>query len=244
MPSCCVKFRSKSVLTALLFTVIVTARIFPQAVDYPVIFGNDWQQAEVFITENEVWMRPAFERYGISYQEGIAIIFPELIRYSALRDKMETVMLKTLYINLGNDYANFSIGVFQMKPSFAEEIREIAFVKMGRKAKHLFSPISSFRNEREYRSSIVSDLEDPKKQLNYLIAFIKICQSTFMLPEGPDKIKFLATAYNFEFTKKQEEIVQMQDAKYFNTRIYKSPDYSYSDISLFWYERNTTETGQ
>ena len=39
------------------------------------------------------------------------VIFPELVRYSAIRDKMEITLLKTLYRNLGEDYADFSVGV-------------------------------------------------------------------------------------------------------------------------------------
>ena len=54
----------------------------------------------------------------------IAVVFPELIRYSALRDKIEITLLKSLYIYKGDDYADFSIGQFQMKPSFAELIHK------------------------------------------------------------------------------------------------------------------------
>jgi transposase len=35
------------------------------------------------------WIKPALAEYGIPYHEAIAVVFPELVRYSALRDKME-----------------------------------------------------------------------------------------------------------------------------------------------------------
>ena len=47
-----------------------------------------------------------------------AVIFPELVRYSSFRDLLETGVLEALYIEKGSDVANFSIGKFQMKPSF------------------------------------------------------------------------------------------------------------------------------
>ena len=97
-----------------------------QSLNYSEIFGEDWTKAETFEKENRSWMEPVLAKNHISYPLAIAIIFPEFVRYSALRDKMEISLLKTLYINLGEDYANFSIGQFQMKPSFAELIRDQA----------------------------------------------------------------------------------------------------------------------
>ena len=94
-----------------------------QSLNYAEIFGSNWQKALTFIEENNLWIKSALRKYDISYSEAVAVVFPELVRYSALRDKMETAMLKTLYKNLGDDYADFSIGVFQVKPSFAEKMR-------------------------------------------------------------------------------------------------------------------------
>ena len=45
-------------------------------------------------------MQPVLEKNHISYPIAIAVIFPELVRYSALRDKMEITLLKTLYNSL------------------------------------------------------------------------------------------------------------------------------------------------
>jgi len=96
---------------------------YSQSINYQELFGDDWKKAQVFEKENRSWMEPLLAKNHISYPIAIAIVFPELVRYSALRDKMEITLLKTLYVNLGEDYANFSIGQFQMKPSFAEMIR-------------------------------------------------------------------------------------------------------------------------
>ncbi len=167
------------------------------------------------------------------------MIFPELVRYSALRDKMETAMLKILYRNLGDDYADFSIGVFQVKPSFAEKIHEAATVVIGWRARSLINKKARSKNEREYRGAIVSDLEDPVMEFNYIIAFFKICENYF--PQaGEDeatRIRFLATAYNAGFWKSKEEIEKMSDLEFFNTKLFKTENYSYADVSLFWYKQ-------
>ncbi len=222
--------------------------LYGQKLNYSEIFGNDWQNALLFIEENNFWIKPALESHEIPYAEAVAVVFPELVRYSAIRDKMEITLLKTLYRNLGDDYADFSVGVFQVKPSFAEKIRAAAPAVMGRKSKDLFWKKSTFKNEREFRSAIILDLENPRTELNYIIAFFMICDKYFKLSgENPSKkIRFLATAYNTGFWKTREEIERMAEKKFFNTKLFKTESYSYADIAVFWYDHylNTGENKQ
>lgn len=182
-------------------------------------------------------MKPLLAENNISYPLAIAIIFPELVRYSALRDKMEITLLKALYINLGDDYANFSIGQFQMKPSFAETIHSLAPSVLGWKSLKKFKPISEYDDIKNFRRSIVSDLEDPQIQFVYLITFIKICEKTFKTNRKDEIawLKFLATAYNFGFDKSADQIEYMIDKKFFNTKLIKTENYSYAEVSHFWY---------
>ena len=77
-------------------------------------------------------MKRLCDKYDVSYPMAIAVVFPEIVRYSAIRDKIEITLLKALYINLGEDYADFSIGQFQMKPSFAEALHKKAPMLKGR----------------------------------------------------------------------------------------------------------------
>jgi hypothetical protein len=191
-----------------------------------------------FVKENKNWMEPILVRNRISYPLAIAVIFPELVRYSALRDKMEITLLKALYINLGEDYANFSIGQFQMKPSFAEIVREQGPSVMGRRTGIIFKDKSEYDDINNYRKSIVNDLEDPRTQINYLITFFKICEKNYKTNRKDEikKLKFLATAYNYGIDKSTFQIESMIDRKYFNTKLFKTENYCYSDISLFWYK--------
>lgn len=227
----------------ILFVLILFAGLFrsgtAQPLNYNEIFGNDWQTALTFIEENNSWIKPAFEKYNIPYAEAVAVIFPELVRYSALRDKMEIATLKALYRNLGADYANFSVGVFQIKPSFAEKIRAGAPAAMGKKAKDLFKKRSAYKNDWSFRASIIADLEKPETELNYLIAFYKICETSFNKDWKDEalKLRFLATAYNCGFWKSAKEIEEMSDRKFFNTKLFKTENYSYADVSLFWYNQ-------
>ena len=210
-----------------------------QDIDYHKVFGDDWKKAEAFEKENRVWMEPLLSRNNISYPLAIAVIFPELVRYSALRDKMEITLLKALYVNLGEDYANFSIGQFQMKPSFAEIIREQAPAVLSRRSGIKFISLSEFDNIKDFRKSIVTDLEDPESEFRYLVTFIKICEKKYITDRKDEfsRLKFLATAYNYGINKSAEQIDSMTDKKFFNTKLFKTDNYCYSDVSLYWYEQ-------
>jgi hypothetical protein len=216
----------------------------PQQSDYSEIFDGDWQKALEFIEENNSWIKPSLEKYDISYREAVAVIFPELVRYSAIRDKMEITLLKTLYRNLGEDYADFSVGVFQVKPSFAEKIRIMAPDVMGKKTRNLFKKRSSYKYDHDYRAAIIIDLENPQKEFNYIIAFFAICRDRFNNDQMDEesKIKFLATAYNTGFWKSREEIMKMEEKKFFNTKLFKTENYSYADVALYWYDHYSQET--
>ena len=53
-----------------------------------------------------------------------AIVYPELLRYNYIQDFIETSGLELIYMRYGAKTADFSIGHFQMKPSFAEHIEK------------------------------------------------------------------------------------------------------------------------
>ena len=229
-------------MRTLLFFLLFTGFLnfgWSQSINYEDLFGDDWKKAMTFEKENRNWIEPLLAKNHISYPLAISIIFPELVRYSALRDKMEITLLKTLYVNLGEEYADFSIGQFQMKPSFAEMIREKAPAVLGHRSGISFQKKSDFDDIKDFRKTIVNDLEDPATQINYLIAFIKICDRNYRtgLEDEVSRVKFLATAYNFGFDKSAAEIENMIDKKFFSTRLIKTENYSYAEVSLFWYKQ-------
>jgi hypothetical protein len=231
---------SRRIILSFLF-IWFTGPLFSQTTDYKRIFDNDWEKAEAFISENESWLKPVCERNNISYSFAAALIFPELVRYSALRDKIEISLLKTLYINLGEEYADFSIGPFQMKPSFAEQVHKKVRSLRDREIKNMFADITAFEDLKQYRASIVAALEDQKSQFNYLIAFIKICEFNHRKnwKDEIEKLKFFATAYNCGLDKSFDYIEVMSEKKFFSTRLVKAEVYSYSDISIYWYTLNS-----
>lgn len=229
-------------LSALILLFCIEFQIYSQGTDYRIIFGSDWEKAEEFVIKNKQWMKQISDRFDVSLPVAVAVVFPELIRYSALRDRMELAILKTLYINLGDEYADFSVGQFQMKPSFAETINNNAGILKGRLGKFFPDP-GEYVPEWKYRSAVVKYLENTQSQYLYLVAFVKICEKSFDLSNMDEekKIKFLSTAYNYSFRKSYAEITSMADRKFFTTKLVTKEYYSYSDISLFWYRLHKAE---
>jgi hypothetical protein len=229
---------SQRILLLILFFVLFLLPSRSQSLNYADIFGEDWKKAEAFEKENRQWIKPLIEKNHISYPIALSVVFPELVRYSALRDKMEISLLKTLYVNLGEDYADFSIGVFQMKPSFAETIRDESSAYLGRRSGIRFKTINDYEDIKEFRKSVIKDLEDPESQVIYLITFIRICEKKFNLNRLDEIkfIKFLATAYNFGIDKSGIQLAKMTDKKFFSTKLISSEKYSYADVSLYFYK--------
>jgi hypothetical protein len=224
---------------------VVLLMLFPinlvsQQSDYAAIFGDNWNKAQSFIDLNRKWIEPELKRNHIPFLQAAAIIFPELVRYSALRDKMEITLLKALYINMGDEYADFSIGPFQMKPSFAELVRDTAEIVLGKQAAIKFRKRSDYDDITKFRSDIVSDLESPVRELDYLIAFIRICERKYKLEklDLKTKVKYQATAYNSGFRRTKKQIESMFDHKYFRTTILKGECYSYYDVSFYYMEKS------
>jgi hypothetical protein len=228
----------KNLILIFLFSVLFHSG-WSQTPDYPVIFGEDWKKAEVFEKENRSWIEPLLIKNHISYPLAMSVVFPEILRYSALRDKMEVSLLKTLYVNLGEEYADFSIGVFQMKPSFAETIREESTAFLGNRAGIKFKTAASYDDIKDFRKSIIKDLEDPESQVIYLVTFIRLCEKKFDLTRFTEvsRIKFISSAYNSGIDKTMPQIMNMADKKFFSTKIIKAETYSYSEISIFWYKQ-------
>jgi len=231
------KTRNLRILPILFILTFFELIIHGQQKDYRQIFGGHWKAAEKFVAENEEWMKAECEIHNITYSFAVAIVFPELVRYSALRDKIEVSILKTLYINLGEEYADFSVGPFQMKPSFAETVTEEITRVDDRKLRKHFRKKNIFRDLRDYRSSIVKSLEDENGEFYYLIAFIKLCDLRFpdFIGNTGDKLDFYSTAYNCGLDKSYDYIKMMAGKKFFSTSLFKGETYSYSEISRFWY---------
>lgn len=204
------------------------------------IFGSDYKKAISFV-ENEKSISKRIESYGLPAKEVLAIIFPELIRYNSIQDKLETFALESLYVKYGTDYANFSVGVFQMKPSFAEQI-EKDYLKNRKDLPTTFDikieSADTLALELN-RAKRVKRLKNIQNTIDYLCLFYCLIQTNYSLFQNTEeKIRFLATAYNCGYSKSKKEIDAYSKKRFFQTGILPSTKYCYADIAWYYFAKS------
>ena len=159
-----------------------------------------------------------------------SIVAPEVAMYSRLTDLVEYKALCIFYIQNGS--TDFSIGHFQMKPQFAEEIEYIVQRNSLKKYKLLVIEASDFKKQRKIR---IDRLMSLKWQCIYLAAFIEISKSktkSWKIKES-DELKYWSTLYNLGIDSSHELVLQAQSMKQFPRRGFK---FNYSNITMEFYE--------
>lgn len=198
----------------------------------------------------EVW-----ELYGVPCDIAEAVIFPELIRYNLFQDKMESGAVKTLYIAKGREGCDFSIGRFQMKPSFAEDL-EKRWMRSGLAREYnLYFDTKDNETARKVR---ISRLEKEEWQCIYLAIFLKMLfldygsvdkqgrhlQNGIETLPAHEQVRLAATAYNRGCRWSNpgygslEEIRARSGEKHFHTAVVptsKTRLYVYADIAMKHY---------
>ncbi len=167
-----------------------------------------------------------------------AIVFPELIRYSIYRDFMETTVMEYLYVEYGPKASDFSIGMFQIKPSFAELLENEVQNYDGLKK---YSVITNYKSSdiKETRKERIERLGSSLWQIIYMNCFYSLMELKFKnvaFADIKDKIRFYATCYNLGFNCSNDEILKWTTRKTF-PHGYNSTrkNYCYGDISLMFY---------
>jgi hypothetical protein len=228
----------KTGLLTILLSIFLIIKAPHEDRDYQSIFGEDWQKAEILIQSNLSHFKPLADSLMIPYSQIIPIIFPELIRYSALQNKIEVSLLKTLYVYKGKDYADFSIGIFQMKPSFAEKIRSLAKASPDPSLHQIFCTDFNPENPVQ-RKQLVLELDNPVTEFIYLIAFFKLAEKIYKNKEWTsldEKVRHYATLYNCGIHHSESFIQEMSRRKNFSASVL-GPYYSYADIASFYFEK-------
>lgn len=211
---------------------------------YEEIFGFHYREALCILQEQDAALRESIASRGGGADVLISVIFPELLRYSLLRDRMETAGLKIFYVHLGENsgrFGNFSIGLFQMKPAFVEDLEHavVSFDLMDRFRDVVEYPCGV--GVKEIRRMRVNRLESPKWQAVYLACFGEVMDRRFhgtAWESVEDRIGFYATAFNHGFLADEEEIRRWEDAEIFPYGIgYDGKQCAYADVARTFYRK-------
>ncbi len=170
-----------------------------------------------------------------------SIVFPEVMRYNALKDGIESESLKTLYVQFGEEYANFSIGIFQMKPSFAEMV-EIKCKQIL--PANVYDELQlKYKEEtaENIRAKRIERLTDDDWQLIYLTAFIAICNKKFSsknFVNDTEKLQWYASVYNAGFDKTDEYISKkIKEANFYLEEQMPGKKFKYAAIASYYFNK-------
>lgn len=197
------------------------------------------------------WQR-IWKEYDVPCDVAESVVFPELIRYSLFRDKMETGAVKALYVSGGAGRCDFSIGPFQMKPSFVEDL-EKRWMRSGMARRYnLYFDTKDSEMSRRVR---ISRMEMEEWQCIYLAVFLKMLYLDYgsfdrkgiHTQDGIDtlpvkeQVRLAASAYNRGCRWVNpgygplEEIREKSRGKHFHTAVVPSSRthrYVYADLAL------------
>jgi hypothetical protein len=201
-------------------------------------FGQSYDEALKFLSHNK-WMADSLRNRSLCPALCFSIVFPEIVRYNIMIDAIQISALEMLYIQYGADYSDFSIGRFQMKPSFAEML-EKDWIKIKNKPFHV--EFSDFTKDTHSRKARIRRLESLGGQLDYLSIFVTLCffrykkEMKFMSPE--ETVRFIAAAYNAGYRNDPETLKNQMNSNSFHTDFIPglwTKYYNYSDIAADFY---------
>ena len=200
-------------------------------------FKSDYFYAVNTLKDQEKKIDQIAKVYDIPSKTICSVVFPELLRYNNIKDFIETSSLETFYI--AGDLVDFSIGYFQMKPSFMEEIEQV--VQQSSYLKEKYHVITTYSSKTNIKAQRLNRLKKTEWQVVYVCCLIDYLNATYQLKnESPiDRLSFLSAAYNYGFNKPPEEIKSWETTKAFPYgKSYKGTKFSYSELALHYYNTN------
>ena len=183
--------------TVNLFILLITVVWLPcHAAVFVDDFGKSWDEAATYAESHHKAWNEIWTAFDIPTRVAEAIVFPEMIRFSQLQDQIETSAVKGTYITIGTKGFDFSIGFFQMKPSFVERLEKRWMASAYPNQYDAYFDTEDSRMARRVR---LSRMEDELWLCVYVAMFIKLTYLDFQgLAELPieEQVRLVATAYN------------------------------------------------
>lgn len=207
--------------------------------DYAGLFGPKYAEAESLIA-HDGWLEKGLGLPVGESRIARAVVFPEVIRYSVLADAIQVRALKVLYVQYGKGFLNFSVGIFQMKPAFAESLEsDWASLFTTRERSEAGVPGFDRSDTREARRRRVARLDDPAWQAVYLGLFMRIMDRLYAgvsLAGAEERVRFYAAAYNSGYRAGERAIRKAMAGKDFHTALlFPRARLCYADVSAYYY---------
>lgn len=212
----------------------------------PQYFGDSYVEAIDYCRNQSKSINTIFLSFGISSEEAMSVVFPEIIRYNRFRDFAETYALELAYVQGGREFADFSIGRFQMKPSFVEDLERELSCDTG--LLHQFKQIISYSLDlslQDIRRERISRLKQFSWQLQYLACFIRLAEKRFasdLKVKSGERLLILSSAYNMGLNSNYKDLKMLSETKSFPYGRSLMGRFSYYDVANYFYTHDASQT--
>lgn len=157
----------------------------------------------------------------------LSIVAPEFSLFSKYTDIIELRALYVMYLNTG--ISDFSVGPFQMKPSFVEDMEKFISNHQNMEEKYSFLiPKGNNRDKRKFRLEHLSTWTGQLKYLDLFVSIVKVKTESVNFKSHKEKLKYWATVYNAGINCSHNQIIELQKKKDFPKF---SNKFNYSDVS-------------
>lgn len=208
----------------------------------PKWFETQWDDAIKECKKQKSTILSSLNHPYITQAEAMAVVFPEMLRYSLWRDFFETQALELFYVELGSKNVDFSIGWFQMKPSFAEALEGEVISNDDLRIKHneLVNYQAFAKDTISIRKERLRRLKQIGWQLKYLNAFIDLVSIRYPLQNLPsvERVRLMAAAYNRGFFIPLKDLQGFNSQKTFPYGPKNENPFSYAEVAEFFFLNN------
>lgn len=198
-------------------------------------YSKEFDTAVGYFTESNFTAVTDSMRLSHSPEFIYAVVAPEVMIYTRVKDQLETQFTVFLYVREGARYGDFSIGRFQMKPSFVESIEHHVRRDSLLRSRYGYCLLdrANPRDERAERVERMKRLTDDVWQMRYIVVATEIIRcrhSEAVFGSERDELIFYATAYNSGFLNREEYIRSRSDLKLFPR--FSKKKYNYASVSV------------
>ena len=184
-----------------LFLFVISGAVFAQNYSSEPLLLFQERRAEDYdfalSLSKKIFIKLEEEKYPYALEVS-SVVFPELLRYSEFRNELESLMNECLAF-ASEESNGFSIGLFQMKPSFAAKVEALLCENPELKEKYASIDYGGDLSSFDSRLKRIKRLNDFDLQLEYLKAFADFEVKALSLEKEDfiQRLSFLATAYNY-----------------------------------------------
>ncbi len=212
------------------------------------MWEQDYNAAMFLLQKNSSVIQEVYYGSTVPSEIIISSVFPELVRYNSFRDFFETRSLEIAYVKYGLTAIDFSIGQFQMKPSFAAQLETDIANSACLRSNYPEIPIEKELDERKQRKIRIDRLKQIKWQLRYLGAFTDLVFIKFPhieLLSSSEQVAFLAAAYNLGYKHSREAIEKWIHISSFpDGKDAWTTQFSYASIAVYFYQHHSNKAFQ